>query len=87
MAAVNDVPKLVDKREAHFTKKTAEGDAKSESQWTLDERRVVDEEEVFRIGKKSHRSAMMSLAEMELHCCERDHAQRKVKGVDITIRK
>ncbi|GJZ41866.1 hypothetical protein Tco_0588752 [Tanacetum coccineum] len=34
MAAVNDVPELVDK-------KGAEGDAKPESQWTPDERRVV----------------------------------------------
>ncbi|GKA02706.1 hypothetical protein Tco_0675487 [Tanacetum coccineum] len=37
MAAVNDVPQLVDKREP----KTVKGDVKPESQWTPDERRVV----------------------------------------------
>ncbi|GJZ93586.1 hypothetical protein Tco_0665651 [Tanacetum coccineum] len=37
MATVNDVPQLVDKKGA----KPAKGDAKPESQWTLDERRVV----------------------------------------------
>ncbi|GJT22454.1 retrovirus-related pol polyprotein from transposon TNT 1-94 [Tanacetum coccineum] len=42
MAAVNDVPQLVDKnRDGQFQPKTAEGDAKPESQWTADKRRVV----------------------------------------------
>ncbi|GJR27159.1 retrovirus-related pol polyprotein from transposon TNT 1-94 [Tanacetum coccineum] len=53
MAAVNDVPQLVDKKggmepyylkcikDGPFQPKTAEGDAKPESQWTPNERRVV----------------------------------------------
>ncbi|GJR55175.1 retrovirus-related pol polyprotein from transposon TNT 1-94 [Tanacetum coccineum] len=53
MAVVNDVPQLVDKKggmepyylkyikDGPFHPKTAEGDAKLESQWTSDERRVV----------------------------------------------
>ncbi|GJR58760.1 hypothetical protein Tco_1500922 [Tanacetum coccineum] len=53
MAAVNEVPQLVDKnggmepyylkciKDGPFQPKTAEGDAKPESQWNADERRVV----------------------------------------------
>ncbi|GJT09163.1 hypothetical protein Tco_0843625 [Tanacetum coccineum] len=53
MAAVNDVPQLVDKKggmeryylkcmkDGPFQPKTSEGDAKPESQWTPDERRVI----------------------------------------------
>nr|GEU36768.1 copia protein [Tanacetum cinerariifolium] len=42
MAAVNDVPQLVDKKkDGPFQPKTTDGDAKPESQWTPDERRVV----------------------------------------------
>nr|GEY71936.1 hypothetical protein [Tanacetum cinerariifolium] len=54
MAVVNDAPQLVDKKrgsyaaiapklepDGPFQPKTTKGDAKPESQWTLDERRVV----------------------------------------------
>ncbi|GJV07916.1 hypothetical protein Tco_1345572 [Tanacetum coccineum] len=44
MAAVNDVPQLVDKKGA----KTADGDANPESQWTLDEKRVVVQDQCLK---------------------------------------